>query len=192
MAGLADSFEIARWASLPSPGAVVPALEAIMIEAGGRAFPPGHERNAFVERWLGRFLAHDPRCVLLLVRRTAGAHLRPTEPADIAGYLVGATDDPSKAARFADLPYFQTFAAQCARFPAHLHINLSPAVRSAGHGQRLIEAFATIVRDEGAAGMHVVTSAAACNVRFYARCAFAEVGRTSWNGREIVMLGRTL
>lgn len=157
-----------------------------MLEASGRTFVLGPERESFVERWLGRFLAHDPDKVLLLVDRGTGGE------AVVAGYLVGATDNPSTAPRFADLSYFRDFADACARYPAHLHINLDPRYRGGGHGARLILAFAEIVRGHKLPGLHVVTAANARNVRFYERFGFTPVARTFWNTRPIVMLGLNL
>lgn len=180
------TFDVVRWRTMPSPAAVVPALEEIMLEASGRTFKPDPERDAFVERWLGRFLAHDPDKVFLLLARSPG------EAPVLAGYLVGATDNPARAKRFADLSYFRDFANQCDRFPAHLHINLAPTYRGGGLGRRLIEAFADHARGLGSPGVHVVTAADARNITFYSRCGFVPVGRSLWNRRSIVMLGRTL
>lgn len=158
-------------------------LERIFFEASGRTFEPGAERDAFRERWLGRFLERWPDLAFGLV-----------DPIDrrVVGYLVGCDENPAASPHFADLAYFQDFAALCDRFPAHLHINLDAPYRSRGHGQRLVEAFAAMARGRGAPGMHVVTAAGTRNVGFYARAGFDEVGRTQWNDRTIVMLGRGL
>jgi GNAT superfamily N-acetyltransferase len=157
-------------------------VEAIFFGASAQTFAPGPERDAFRERWLGRYL-NDPGDVVLLAM--AGDV--------VAGYLVGALQNPVGQARFADLGYFRDhFAEACRRFPAHLHINLAPAFRSRGIGVTLIEAFAAAAARAGAAGVHVVTGKGMRNVRFYERCGFEEVAAAPWNGREIVFLGRTL
>ena len=166
--------------------ALTPALlaevEAIFFEASGRDFEPGPERDAFRERWLGRYLQDGSDAVLLALNEGS-----------VAGYLVGAVDDPAEQERFADIGYFRTdFRALCRRFPAHLHINLAPAFRGLGLGARLIEAFATHAAAAGAPGMHVVTAEAARNVRFYERTGFAERGASLFNGRRVVLLGRPL
>ncbi len=157
-----------------------------MLEASGRTFAAGPERAAFIERWLGRFLAWDPEKVLVAVDRGTGGEVI------VAGYLIGATDNPAATARFADLGYFRDFAPACEHYPAHLHINLRPGHRGGGYGVRLIAAFADMVRAKGVPGLHVVTAADARNVRFYARCGFKAVASTQWNGRQIVMLGLSL
>ncbi len=158
-------------------------VEAIFFEASVRTFEPGPERDAFRERWLGRYLQGGSDVVLLAL----AAEDR------VAGYLVGALEDPAKSPRFADISYFRDhFADLCRQFPAHLHINLAPAFRSRGIGARLIEAFAAHAAAAGAPGLHVVTGRGMRNVGFYARCGFLECGSAAWNGREIVFLGREL
>ncbi|MDP1911256.1 MAG: GNAT family N-acetyltransferase, partial [Hyphomicrobium sp.] len=125
------------------------------------------------ERWLARYLAQYPQW----------AYLAMTPDRTVAGYLVGALDEGSG---------FDDFAAAAARFPAHLHVNLSPAFRNRGIGAALIEAFAADAAQSGAEGVHVVTSADARNVRFYERVGFHPRARTMVNGRELLFLGRRL
>ena len=158
-------------------------VDAIFFEASGRNFAPGPEREAFHERWLGRYLQPGADVVLLALdaERT------------VAGYLVGALDDPSGQQRFDDISYFRReFRDLCRRYPAHLHINIAPAFRSRGLGAELIEGFAACARRAGVPGMHVVTGKEARNVTFYARCGFSELGTAVWNGGAIVFLGRSL
>lgn len=158
-------------------------VEAIFFEASGRTFEPGPERDAFRERWLGRYLEGGSDVVLVALDGAAHA----------VGYLVGALEDPAGQARFSDIGYFRgAFAGLCRRFPAHLHINLAPQSRGKGIGAQLIEAFAAHASAAGAPGMHVVTGKGMRNVRFYERCGFAELGGARWNNREIVFLGREL
>jgi GNAT superfamily N-acetyltransferase len=159
-------------------------VDAIFFEASGRrGFASPQERAVFRERWLGRYL-HGGSDIVIVAQTGEGA---------VAGYLVGAVEDPAGQDRFADIGYFRSaFRELCRRYPAHLHINLAPAWRSRGTGARLIAAFGDAAAKAGAPGMHVVTAGAARNVRFYARCGFAALGATSWNGREVVFLGMTL
>jgi GNAT superfamily N-acetyltransferase len=166
----------------PLPAARLAQVEAIFFEASGRRFEPGPARDAFRQRWLGRYLDAPGDPVLLAV---AGA--------TVAGYLIGSLEDPAEQPRFADLEYYAThFAAHCRRFPAHLHINLAPAYRGHGLGQALIAAFAAQAMAAGVAGVHVVTGKGMRNVRFYERCGFEFVASAPWNGREVVLLGKEL
>jgi GNAT superfamily N-acetyltransferase len=157
-------------------------IDAIFFGASGtQSFASDAEREAFRTRWLGRFLTgEDARHAFVAV---GGGK--------VIGYLVGALDDPAVSGRFADVDYFRDFAHLTPTYPAHLHINLASEARSQGIGARLIEAFATHARSAGAPGVHVVTSAASRNVRFYAACGFAEVGRLD-TAKPIVFLGRRL
>jgi GNAT superfamily N-acetyltransferase len=158
-------------------------IEAIFWQTASRTFAPGPERDAFRERWLGRFMQGGSDVVLLAI---AGE-------TRVAGYLVGALQDPAQQERFADIGYFRgAFAHLTRRFPAHLHINLDATFRSQGIGARLIEAFAERARRAGAPGMHVVTGRRMRNVRFYERCGFVEHGAAPWNGGEVVFLARAL
>ena len=158
-------------------------VEAIFWETSARTYPASPERAAFRERWLGRYLQGGSDVVLLAL---AGEET-------VAGYLVGALEDPAEQPRFADIGYFRTdFAALTKRFPAHLHINLAAAYRSQGIGARLIDAFAAHARQAGAPGMHAVTGKGMRNVGFYLRCGFTEQATALRNGGQIVFLARTL
>jgi GNAT superfamily N-acetyltransferase len=162
---------------------LVAQVEAIFWQTSARTFAPGPERDAFRERWLGRYLRGGSDVVLLALMGED----------TVAGYLVGALENPAEQARFADIGYFRTdFAALTPRFPAHLHINLAADFRSQGIGAQLIEAFAAQARRASAPGMHAVTGKGMRNVRFYTRCGFVERATALWNGREIVFLGREL
>jgi GNAT superfamily N-acetyltransferase len=111
----------------------------------------------------------------------------------VAGYLVGALENPVEQRRFSDIGYFRSdFADLTRRFPAHLHINLASVFRSRGIGAQLIEAFVGHAKRAGVAGVHAVTGKGMRNVGFYARCGFVERATALWNGREIVFLGREL
>lgn len=158
-------------------------IDVIFLETSRQPPPPGPEREAFRERWLGRYMQGGSDVVLLAM----------ADERTVAGYLVGALDNPALQARFADISYFSThFADLCRRFPAHLHINLTSAFRNLGVGARLIEAFAKAATRAGAPGMHVVTGRGMRNVRFYQRCGFLERGSMMRGGGEAVFLGRTL
>jgi GNAT superfamily N-acetyltransferase len=157
------------------------AVEAIFWEAAAAPHSNGPERALFQDLWLDQYLRHEPQ-LAFVARDLAGR---------IGGYLVGCHSDPALSPRFAALPYFQVFAPACARYPAHLHINLTADWRGGGIGGQLIDAFAGTVRNAGLAGFHVVTGAAARNVMFYDRAGFREIARsTNARGNAVVFLGR--
>ena len=178
----APAIRILEWQRGSDCGLLAQA-EAVFWETSLRPYPPGPEREAFRERWFGRFLQGGSDVVLLAVAADA----------TVAGYLVGAVEDPAPQARFADLGYFRCrFPALTQRFPAHLHINLTARWRGQGIGARLIEAFAARSTSAGAAGMHAITGKGMRNVAFYRRCGFTQEADTIWNERHIVFLARAL
>ena len=159
-------------------------VERIFFASAGRTtFADEAERSAFRERWLGRYLLHD-RAHAFLARTSGGGA--------IVGYLVGCLSDPARTDRFHDIGYYEGFADLTAHYPAHLHINLDPAWRSKGIGGRLVEAFADHAARHGAAGVHLVTGAAARNVAFYQRCGFTPLREADWNGNAILFMARHL
>ena len=120
-----EQARIVRLAASESPPRLLAQIDAIFLETSARPPPPGPEREAFRERWLGRFMRGGTDVVLLAL---AGEDT-------VAGYLVGALDDPAPQERFADIGYFRAhFADLTRRFPAHLHVNLAERFRSRGIG----------------------------------------------------------
>ena len=162
--------------------AVLAGIDAIFFETATRTFKDDAEQSTFHHQWLGQYLECDAQNVWVAL----DAHDR------VVGYLVGCWDDPGNTPRFAALDYVRTFAAISARFPAHLHINLTAAARNGGLGARLVDAFCGRAAAAGIAGVHVITSAAARNVSFYTRLGFHERARTDWNGKAVVFLGHSL
>jgi GNAT superfamily N-acetyltransferase len=178
-----DDVRILRWVEVAARHDLEAALDEIFFESSAtRSFADEQTREAFRDRWLGRYLAHDPQWAYVALA-TDGA---------LAGYLVGAVDDPGTAPRFADLGFAKTFAPQTAIYPAHLHVNLAPQFRNRGLGGALIAAFAADAVRAGAPGMHVVTGANSRNVRFYEKNGFRDVARATLNGHEVVMLARRI
>lgn len=159
------------------------ALDDIFFASSNtQSFASPQVRAEFRERWLGRYLMHDPQW----------AYVALTPEGAVAGYLAGCVDDPARTPRFADIGYFGTFATLTARYSAHLHINLAPHYRSGGIGSALVARFCADAVDAGALGMHVVTSRGARNVRFYERNGFREAGAMGEGPKEVVFLAKAL
>jgi GNAT superfamily N-acetyltransferase len=174
--------KLVRWVDQHNSAALVAGIEAIFFAAAGRTFASAGERDSFRERWLGRYLEHFPEEVSVALDRHG----------DVVGYIVGALTDPAQHWLFADIRYFQDFAALTKLFPAHLHINVAHEYRGFGIGRRLIELFCDAARAVRVSGVHVVTGKEARNVGFYERAGFVYRACTTWNGNEIVLLGRNL
>ena len=158
-------------------------IDAIFYAASNtRQFADQRERDAFRERWLGRYLDRYGDHFFLAL----GADER------IIGYLAGCLDDPARQPLFADIGYFPALAHLTDAYPAHLHINLDTGWRGCGIGARLIEAFCAHAASAGSPGVHVVTGERARNVHFYARCGFHPLRAIDWNASRLVMLARRL
>jgi GNAT superfamily N-acetyltransferase len=181
----ASQISIRRWTEIADPDRLTPELDAIFFEASAtKSFAGEAERAAFRERWLGRYLTHDPQWAYLAIDTgVAGGEV-------LAGYLVGKVDD--RAGSAGDIGPVQDTAQLTAAYPAHLHVNLASPYRNRGIGAALIGAFAADAARAGACGMHVVTGAASRNIGFYQRNGFRELARASVGGREVVFLGRPL
>ena len=191
MTTTSDSFSIVPWPALTGDrhAPTLVALDAIFFEASAtKTFASPEIRAQFRERWLGRYLAHDPRYCYLAFARADGQ----PDLADLAGYLVGCLDDPARTSRFADIATFAPLAAVCRAYPAHLHVNLAPAWRGIRLGERLVERFCLDAAAASAPGVHVVTGAKARNVGFYNRLGFLERARLDGAGPSLVFLARGL
>jgi GNAT superfamily N-acetyltransferase len=138
-------------------------------------------RQAFRERWLGRYLKHDQAWFYVAL---AGSK--------VAGYLAGSIDDPAQSERFSDIGYFPQLADETERYPAHLHVNVDESLRSGGLGSQLIERFLFDLRHAGVPGVHLVTGRFSRNVAFYERNGFVPVRCLDWGDGEVLMLGRLL
>jgi GNAT superfamily N-acetyltransferase len=182
-----SQISIRRWAEIGQPDRLTPELDAIFFEASPtKTFASETERQAFRERWLGRYLTHDPQWTYLAIDTGA------SDAGVLAGYLVGRVDPGAGSALENDAGPFPETARLTAAYPAHLHVNLAPQYRNHGIGADLIGAFAADAARAGACGVHVVTGAASRNLGFYQRNGFHGLARASVGGREIVFLGRRL
>ncbi len=174
---------IRPYLGLENKPAVLRGIDSVFFESSNtQSFASDAARTDFRERWLGRYLAHDPKW----------AYVALTGEGDVAGYLAGSLDDPARSVRFADIGYFKLFGDLTRRFPAHLHVNLSASHRGAGVGTALVAKFATDAANAGAPGVHVVTSRGARNVGFYNRNGFIERGAAGEGAHEAVFFGRSL
>lgn len=147
-----------------------------------QAFTDPTARAQFRERWLGRYLMHDPDLVFVALS-DAGA---------VIGYILGAAVDPATLERFADLPFTASFAPLSREYPAHLHVNCASGWRGRGIGAALARVFAAAVKQRGATGLHLVTGAASRNRAFYQREGFVERGRWGEPGKDVVFLAKPL
>lgn len=177
---MSTRIAIVRYLDVARTSELDAAIDAIFFEASNtKSFESEAARTAFRERWLGRYLRVDPQFAYLAI----------TTSGDVVGYLVGAIEDPASS-KVQDTA-ITAFRDVTQRYPAHLHVNIAPDHRGSGIGGRLIDAFIADAQRAGASGVHVITSAASPNVRFYNRNGFCEVARGGPAG-ALVCLARAL
>ncbi len=162
-----ETIAIKRYLDLAPSPPLQAGLDAVFFDASNvKSFASDNARAQFRQRWLGRYLEHDPDFAYVAVGPSG----------DVAGYLVGALDDPALEPRFSDIAYFADFKHLTVKFPAHLHVNLAADARGSGIGRALVQRFVEDARRAGTPGVHVVTSQGARNVGFYARNGFHQAG----------------
>ena len=184
------SVQILRLTDLVSdlavPLDIIAQIDAIFFQTASRTFADPDQRARFRHLWLGQYLEHDADKVHVAVHRNSSGKIR------VLGYLVGCWENPLTSPRFASLPFFRDFTAQCHAFPGQLHVNLDAEARSRGIGRQLVDAFAAQSKAAGVPGIHVVTGHNARNVQFYQRAGFTKQATTGWGGTDVVFLGRPL
>jgi GNAT superfamily N-acetyltransferase len=175
-------FQICRWIELGlERDALITDLDRIFFTSSARqSFETEREKAEFRERWLGRYLKYFPDCTVVALDKGGRA----------IGYIIGSLDDPATDPLFADVPVLAAFAAQTARYPAQLHINIDEGWRGHGIGAALIAAFADLASEAGVPGIHAVTARGMRNIGFYLANGFEERGAARVNDRELVFLGR--
>lgn len=178
---MSPSVSIVRYRDHALDPRIETGLDDVFFQSSAtQTFSDVYERSRFRERWLGRYLNSFPELAFLALIDNV-----------VAGYIVGADVNPA-ASVFSDIGYFADFVELTTRFPAHLHVNVADGHRNRGIGAGLLYAFLEELRSRGAIGVHAITALASPNVRFYTRNGFAELGRLTYAGRELVFLARPL
>jgi len=173
-----------------SGDSVLSGAETVFWEtANTTEFSSPAERAAFQWRYFGYYAVHAPRYFFIAYSRHP--HLQSL------GYICGVADTRAHRDLYEVAAHVPVFDDLYDRYPAHLHINLTVESRGMGLGGRLVGELSAAVADEGAAGIHLVTSPGARNVSFYRRQGFEqEVQRPlpSGGGQAVplLFLGKSL
>ncbi len=140
---------------------------------------PG-EKASFQGRYLDVYLDHYPHHAWVALL-----------DGEVLGYIVGAPDTLGAADVRAANPHLAVFEDMFARYPAHLHINLTARARGQGVGGLLMQALEAQLRQERVPGLHLITSPTARNVSFYLKNGFTHRVERLWEGRPLLMLGKS-
>ena len=176
-------MRIVRLMDEPAWDTFVPAIETIFFATSNlRNFEDQHVRDRHKERWLGRYLRVYINNFFVAI----------SADGVLAGYLAGCLDNPALNPIFDDIGYYKLFAALCAPYPSHFHINLDARYRNLGIGSALITSFVAQAENAESPGVHVVTDKGARNVHFYERNNFRVRSTIPWSGRMIVFMGLQL
>jgi GNAT superfamily N-acetyltransferase len=183
----ADGARIMGLDGLNGAARLLPEIEAIFFESSAtQSFSSAAAREAFRERWLGRYLRMFPHEAFVALAANGS----------VLGYLIGCLDTAAAGDVFADVGYGRAMPAakaeSVARYPAHLHINLRADARGLGVGGRLMESFFAHCRAHGVGGVHVVTGAKSLAVGFYRKCGFSPLPAPPWPTSGSLALGREL
>jgi len=156
-----------------------PGVVDIFWETSTRGtFADINERVAFQNRYLETY-----RGEIVFVAK-AGA--------EVVGYLVGVADTQAHGEILAMNPHMELFGDLYHRYPGHLHINCTEAVRGQGVGARLLAAFEAELGRRGVGGVHLITGATARNVGFYLKNGYTHRVERLWEGRPLLLLGKAL
>jgi GNAT superfamily N-acetyltransferase len=139
------------------------------------------ERESFWQNWTAYYFTHEPQLIEVI---ESGGHL--------IGYLTGCRDTLSAAVHFRWQMSFGLFADLWARYPSHLHMNLSAEARGHGHGKVLIQRFCQTAGHLSACGVHIVTSPSERNVGFYRQAGFDFAIERDFNGARLLFMGLSI
>lgn len=178
-------MNILKWTAVPANerDARQEEFRKIFFETSARReFADAAAKEDFWTKWTAYYFLNQPQYIYVAIEANA-----------IKGYLTGCPDSIKALDDLGAVnPSYGVFADLFARFPAHLHINLTERVRGKGYGRRLIEAFLLDLAEERCSGVHIVTSPSADNVAFYRKLSFNHLDEREWKGTPLLLMGKSL
>jgi GNAT superfamily N-acetyltransferase len=136
------------------------------------------EKNDFLYKYLGIYKDKYPDLFLVAVKNE-----------EVLGYICGVHDSKLETSLYDLLPHYSLFEDLYAKYPAHLHINLSSKSRGLGVGSILIEAFEEL---SSSGGIHLITGPKARNRSFYLKNNYSFECIREFKGLELLFMGKTL
>lgn len=114
------------------------------------------------------------------------------EAEEVIGYICGALDSINEKELYVSLVHFKVFEDLYAKYPAHLHINMSPKASGKGVGSKLIEKYEQHLQKSDIRGVHLITSPDARNVHFYQKNHYSFTCERSFEGHPLLFMGKNL
>lgn len=152
----------------------------IFFEASTKKdFASMEERVRFLVKYLGVYVQSYPELCLIALKDDS-----------VVGYCCGMPNTPPEL--YEQVPHLEIFEDQFEEYGAHLHINCSAASRGQGIGQKLMAEFESMMKMEGAEGIHIITSPTARNVQFYKKLNYNHEVLREFNKISLLFLGKTL
>ena len=174
-------FEVRALTQVKGREDTVRQIDEVFLANAGEV-PADADRDTFRDHWLGRYLEHWPEWFFVAQ----------DQQGDVLGYLAGCPENPERSTAFSDHRYYELFATECVRFPAHMHVNVRADVRGKGAGAALVAAFAGRCRAAGVTGLHAVTAHGDRNNGFFESCGLRAQVTANWHGRDLVFYALTL
>ena len=152
-------------------------VEEIFFESSTKKnFETDDEKRQFQWKYLGAYLKNFPE--LFLVAKKDGK---------ILGYVAGSTYSD-----FDLQPHLKSFEDVILKFPSHLHINCHAEARGLGVGSLLVQELEKKLQALNSLGLHIMTGADSRNRSFYQKLGFNFEEKREFQGRVILMMGKSL
>lgn len=154
-------------------------VDQIFYETSARVdFKDEEEKLSFKSKYLGFYLQNYPEyCFVYL------------DSNRVLGYIVAATKTDQQLQQF---EYYQSFEKCLSDFPAHLHINCSPAAQGKGVGSQLWSHLKEKLVTEKLVGLHIITTPEARNIGFYKKHNFDYRLDVKTDSYKLTLLGISL
>jgi GNAT superfamily N-acetyltransferase len=168
----------------PGQAQAVSDIQHIFFESSLRKkFGNECEKETFLKNWTSYYFENPTNQIWLWQNENGMTQ----------SYLMGCQDSAA-AAKFYEtrILSYLLFQDLFEQFPAHLHINTSPALRGQGVGSKLIRHYLEQLKKIGIKGVHLITSPDAANVDFYKRNGFNYSCLRGWRDSELLFLGQEL
>ncbi|MGZ3789969.1 MAG: GNAT family N-acetyltransferase [Bacteriovorax sp.] len=154
--------------------------DIFFLSSSLKEFSSPERKEAFFKRWCGDYFSLYPEQFYFM-----------REEDKFLGYLSSCRDS-KKAIGILEVPGYLVFADLFDEYACHFHINFHPDCRGRGLGSELVERMCDDLKKEKIAGVHLVTTPDAANVRFYQRLGFHFEVKREFNQMTLLFMGRIL